>query len=179
VLCWRALQEGATVLTERNTGRFRFWHDERRFKGCIEKCLVQQSLFAAGEGCRQVYSYCIPDQSRVTLGAGHAVSMITHSLLGTAAAAEAAQQERLGSCAATKSSPRCQKPWPKPRPFIGPVQVVCALGGTPRQPQYLGPWASSGLLTGTCSGVQHAQHSRRCPYSRQGSWCRQYQDCTA
>jgi hypothetical protein len=27
----------------------RFWHDERRFKGGADKCLVQQALFAAGE----------------------------------------------------------------------------------------------------------------------------------
>lgn len=42
-------------MSERNSGKFRFWHDERRFKGGIEKCLVQQALFAAGvhmEGMR-------------------------------------------------------------------------------------------------------------------------------
>lgn len=33
---------------ERNSGTFRFWHDERRFKGGADKCLVQQALFAAG-----------------------------------------------------------------------------------------------------------------------------------
>lgn len=36
-------------MSEKNSGKFRFWHDERRFKGGIEKCLVQQSLYAAGE----------------------------------------------------------------------------------------------------------------------------------
>jgi hypothetical protein len=35
-------------LTERNSGVFRFWHDERRFKGGIDTCLVQQALFDAG-----------------------------------------------------------------------------------------------------------------------------------
>lgn len=35
-------------MTARNSGKFRFWHDERRFKGGIDKCLVQEALFAAG-----------------------------------------------------------------------------------------------------------------------------------
>jgi hypothetical protein len=43
-----ALQDGPAPLSEKNSGKFRFWHDERRFKGGIEKCLVQQTLFAAG-----------------------------------------------------------------------------------------------------------------------------------
>lgn len=34
--------------SERNSGKFRFWHDERRFKGGIDNCLVQEALFAAG-----------------------------------------------------------------------------------------------------------------------------------
>jgi hypothetical protein len=139
VLCWRALQEGATVLTERNTGRFRFWHDERRFKGGIEKCLVQQSLFAAGEGCRQVYSYCIPDQSRVTLGAGHAVSMITHSLLGTAAAAEAAQQERLGSCCSNEKLSTLSKTVAKTAAVYWAGAGGVRTGGYPKTAPISGP----------------------------------------
>jgi hypothetical protein len=34
--------------TERIRGAFRFWHDERRFKGDAERCLVQEQLFAVG-----------------------------------------------------------------------------------------------------------------------------------
>eukprot|EP00878_Enallax_costatus_P046105 GHUV01055702.1.p1 GENE.GHUV01055702.1~~GHUV01055702.1.p1 ORF type:complete len:305 (+),score=72.81 GHUV01055702.1:192-1106(+) len=33
---------------EKNSGAFRFWHDERRFKGGADRCLVQQALFEAG-----------------------------------------------------------------------------------------------------------------------------------
>lgn len=33
---------------EKNSGAFRFWHEERRFKGGADKCLVQQALFEAG-----------------------------------------------------------------------------------------------------------------------------------
>lgn len=39
---------GQAALTERNSGSFRFWIDERRFKGRADKCLVQEALFAAG-----------------------------------------------------------------------------------------------------------------------------------
>jgi hypothetical protein len=45
-----ALKERNSALKERNSGSFRFWHDERRFKGTVDKCLVQQALFAAGAG---------------------------------------------------------------------------------------------------------------------------------
>lgn len=52
----------STAAAGRNSGTFRFWHDERRFKGAGERCLVQQALFSAGActikavhpgGCRQ------------------------------------------------------------------------------------------------------------------------------
>eukprot|EP00967_Tisochrysis_lutea_P005924 scaffold7002_cov21-Tisochrysis_lutea.AAC.1 len=33
----------------RGTGTFRFWTDERRFKGPGSKCVVQEALFDAGE----------------------------------------------------------------------------------------------------------------------------------
>lgn len=38
---------------ERNSGAFRFWVDERRFKGSADKCLVQEALFAAGDDGRE------------------------------------------------------------------------------------------------------------------------------
>eukprot|EP00877_Chromochloris_zofingiensis_P003213 jgi/Chrzof1/12893/Cz07g11100.t1 len=33
---------------ERGSASFRFWHDERRFKGRGDQCIVQKALFAAG-----------------------------------------------------------------------------------------------------------------------------------
>lgn len=35
----------------RGTGAFRFWTDERRFKGPGAKCVVQEALFEAGARC--------------------------------------------------------------------------------------------------------------------------------
>lgn len=47
-LCACAQEGAAPATAARNSGKFRFWHDERRFKGGIEGCLVQQALFEAG-----------------------------------------------------------------------------------------------------------------------------------
>lgn len=35
---------------QRGSAKFRFWHDERRFKGPADRCIVQQALFDAGGG---------------------------------------------------------------------------------------------------------------------------------
>jgi hypothetical protein len=32
----------------RGSAKFRFWHDERRFKGPSDRCVVQQALFGVG-----------------------------------------------------------------------------------------------------------------------------------
>jgi hypothetical protein len=38
----------APARRQRGSAKFRFWHDERRFKGASDKCIVQQALFDAG-----------------------------------------------------------------------------------------------------------------------------------
>ena len=39
----------AAIKDEKNSGNFRFWHDERRFKGPGDRCLVQRALYEAGK----------------------------------------------------------------------------------------------------------------------------------
>jgi hypothetical protein len=44
----------------RGSGKFRFWHDERRFKGSSDRCVVQQALFDAGGARTGGYPKCSP-----------------------------------------------------------------------------------------------------------------------
>lgn len=43
------LQQDVGCSGERGSASFRFWHDERRFKGRGDQCIVQKALFAAGK----------------------------------------------------------------------------------------------------------------------------------
>ncbi|KAI8474298.1 MAG: tubulin-tyrosine ligase family-domain-containing protein [Monoraphidium minutum] len=44
----------------RGSAKFRFWHDERRFKGPADRCIVQQALFDAGGVRTGGYPKCSP-----------------------------------------------------------------------------------------------------------------------
>lgn len=53
-------------------GKFRFWLEERRFKGSGDKCLVQKSLFELG---KQLYQ----DRAGFHGGARHLVQLLMYA----------------------------------------------------------------------------------------------------
>lgn len=159
-------EEGPVPLTERNSGKFRFFYDERRFKGSISTCLVQQTLFDAGTDEAKTAE---PFSRSIQWVAMIEVLLLMHcrpSAASTPCILRPGQVEQQYTfpCAA---APLCI------------IQVVCGQGDTPRQRLCVALLASNALLIGTCCGAQHAQHSRQCQTSRQGSWYQQCLGCTA